>query len=838
MPTPPPQPQKSPFISPFDIDSSSAKATTATTNTTPAASNITSGSSRPLIRPILNEGHHLVDSADFGSGAYEDEKNDVRLSTSVIPRRDGGRSSRNSNPNSNNNDTGKSNGNGNSHNSRVVRQGSDNTTLRGGGGGGGGLDPPDSSANSTISPDSTLGPPIDINQPRPRLEQVGPHIATATIQAYNILTVVRSVADPTWMVLKTSSDKSGGKDNGDHMGRIGKFETIFLGLAVVCSLLSCVGFTLRIMDRMTWIRRAPVLTSYLQRYGNVSPQTIAGRVIFFFYAVIGISAVGYFIVALRNAVLEQFQWRLLERFSKPAHITRVQTRMSTKDMSFPLARFEEEQRVKKMVKRNMIFVTLTTVGFGDMVPTEPGSIEFWNIYVFLGLTVFAYILSLFSDTMASQIHLVDDGEGEDEDEGMYGWEQCEDPNHQFSAWKGGAALGLEGVKWAQQQESFKVDQGLELGQGEEFTADGWSNGWSNVPQPGQQTQPDRPRGLQRGVRFWNGSGVGLGVGPLDSRPASQHPLDGLDPQQPYQQPQNQQMSQMSQQRPRYIAQRRNSAGRILMIPGKERKQMLEAEYYATHGGPPVDTITSAIKSGPAATGAVRTATTVTMAGTGRTGGGEMMVMTTPATTKFVDKYGIPHQRVIGRRMSYIPGGIQAHLQTGYGDGMESGTTAGTSAGHPLDGVLAQRQQQQQQQQGHTFSTTGYSNALVKRRGTLVAVHQQRQEYHGQRSHYDASDQVYGHDGGQGRPTTPMQDQYQHQYQHQYHHGDTTQTGALEHQPTVRFESPHTRSGNGSGSGSGNGGSAAASTTGIVAMATTKSESEPVFGSTVDQSVRH
>jgi hypothetical protein len=108
-----------------------------------------------------------------------------------------------------------------------------------------------------------LGPPIDVNQPRPKLSQVGPHIATATIQSYNILTVVRALADPTWMVLKTSDDKMG-KDDSDHMGHIGKFETIALALAVFCAFLSCIGFSLRIMDRLPWIRRAPVITSYLQ----------------------------------------------------------------------------------------------------------------------------------------------------------------------------------------------------------------------------------------------------------------------------------------------------------------------------------------------------------------------------------------------------------------------------------------------------------------------------------------------------------------------------------------------------------------------------------------------
>jgi len=89
-------------------------------------------------------------------------------------------------------------------------------------------------------------------------------------------------------------------------------------------------------------------------YGNISPKSVAGRIIFFFYGLLGISAIGFFIVSLRNAIIEQFQWRLVDRFSLPAHMTRVQTRMSVKDLSFPMARFEEEQRVKRLIKRKMI----------------------------------------------------------------------------------------------------------------------------------------------------------------------------------------------------------------------------------------------------------------------------------------------------------------------------------------------------------------------------------------------------------------------------------------------------------------------------------------------------
>ena len=81
---------------------------------------------------------------------------------------------------------------------------------------------------------------------------------------------------------------------------------------------------------------------------------MAGQSIFFFYGLLGISSLGFFVVSLRNAVIEQFQWRLVDRFSQPAHLTRVQTRMSAKDIPFPIARFEEEQRVKMVVKRKMI----------------------------------------------------------------------------------------------------------------------------------------------------------------------------------------------------------------------------------------------------------------------------------------------------------------------------------------------------------------------------------------------------------------------------------------------------------------------------------------------------
>ncbi|KAF9319393.1 Potassium channel [Podila horticola] len=523
--------------------------------------------------------------------------------------------------------------------------------------------------------------------PHPRLEKIAPYLTIATLQAYTVLTVVRCLADPEWIVLQYD-------DKGEPLVTlsIGRLEKSFLACAIAFTMASCLGVTLRILDKLPWLRKVSVMAAYLEAlfciaamtsflsthtlpperqfshgflacvitvvfssvvaimltidwyrgfpgaglsatlkaliissfvmtiviiigaaiysalekwsfddavnfcivsfatigYGNLSPKTSAGQIIFFFYGLLGISSLGFFVVSLRNAVIEQFQWRLVDRFSKPAHLTRVQTRMSAKDISFPAARFEEELQVKIMVKRKMIirmvfiwivmwfggagifcafekkwtyleslyfcFVTLTTIGFGDYVPQAPGSIEFWNVYVFVGLAVFAYILSLSSESMASQIHLVDD-QDEDDDAHMYGWERNEDPNALLTTQSG--ILGLEGLKWAQQQQQ----QPILIGEGE------------------QQDHEDSKQNTTRSL-----PGVVMDYMGISHDDAS---------------------AQSSIQRSRLG--RKSSSGRILMVSAKERKQMLQAEYYANSS--------------------------------------------LPTTIRFVDTQGVPHQKVIRRGMS-------------------------------------------------------------------------------------------------------------------------------------------------------------------------------------------
>ncbi|KAF9580524.1 hypothetical protein BGW38_002808 [Lunasporangiospora selenospora] len=414
-----------------------------------------------------------------------------------------------------------------------------------------------------------LGQAQNSTMPRPRFEKIGPFLTISTLQAYTVLTVVRCLADPTWIVLKTSDDKTGGKENPSvDMGLIGKRERVFLGFAVAFTMLSCAGIVLRIKDLARRFQPVFLLCSILQGYGNLSPRTTAGRIIFFILGIIGVSAIGYFIVSLRDAIIEQFEWRLNERFSKPAHLMRVHTRMSAKDLSFPMARYEEEMRVKAVVKRKM-YVTLTTIGFGDLVPAEPASIEFWNVYVFVGLTIFAYVLSMSSESISSRIHLVDDATDE-YDDGHVAWDQFGYPltltgmNHKgnsnennpnienlgdyYALLNRTRVVGLESLKWSQQQQVLNLQQ--------PYSASGF-----------QQQQNSGQQSLQS-----NQSSVDSHNQSIENLGQAQEPK-GVD-------------TTAQQQKGR--SKRKGVMGRPLAISTKERKHMLQAEYYATHTRPTIN----------------------------------------------------------------------------------------------------------------------------------------------------------------------------------------------------------------------------------------------------------
>ncbi|KAG0200279.1 hypothetical protein BGX33_011088, partial [Mortierella sp. NVP41] len=139
----------------------------------------------------------------------------------------------------------------------------------GGGNGGGGNNDPSVPQNNAIN---NTGPPSferpralnpaavgAASLPHPKLEKVGPYLVIATLQAYTVLTVVRCLADPIWIVSRTS----GGKEE-TRLAEIGSLEKSFLACAIAFTMLSCLGVTLRILDKFTTLRQISVITAYLE----------------------------------------------------------------------------------------------------------------------------------------------------------------------------------------------------------------------------------------------------------------------------------------------------------------------------------------------------------------------------------------------------------------------------------------------------------------------------------------------------------------------------------------------------------------------------------------------
>ncbi|KAF9207575.1 hypothetical protein BGZ49_000106 [Haplosporangium sp. Z 27] len=438
-------------------------------------------------------------------------------------------------------------------------------------------------------------------------------------------------------------------------------------------------------------------------------------------------------------------------------MTRVQTRMSAKYLSYPMARFQEEQKVKAKVKRTMIirmiiiwivlwfggagvfcaferwtfleslyfcYVTLTTIGFGDYVPTEPGSIEFWNVYVFVGLTIFAYILSLFSDTIASRIHLVDDNDVDEYEDDFFVRDQH---NGDFSAphgplpalmfSKGGGVLGLNGARWSQyHREQLRLYPFHK--QQQEISEESL--------QPSQSSNQDRPR--RRGVHLWT-----------------------------------------RQRKEQLCLQRKKSSVRVLRISAKERKQMSQAEYYTNLGGhfkkssimviDPEDIKNSRniLENTPY--------TKSDMAAT---------------TTKFVELHGVSRHRRVGSRYSMIsaPGSTNS-LSPGYKSNIQPG------------------------HQSYVYGA-GYHDVMTGRRRSVVEVRTQDMpplspsSYSAHNIQYSTNGTNYRstHDGEHGSilgSTTPHSNQslYEHSHYGSPPQDQYLQTNALQHQPQVHFESPET-----------------------------------------------
>ncbi|KAG0330395.1 Potassium channel [Dissophora globulifera] len=770
-------------------------------------------------------------------------------------------------------------------------------------------------ARNSIAGSSVNNPPPPLlssmysPHPQPKLERAGPYLTIAALQAYTILTVVRCMADPTWIEFETRGITSERREYAADWGTIGNRERWLLGSTIMFTLLSCIGVTLRIMDKLAWLRRTFVISACLQAmasfmstrqlppesqyshgflaciitislsvivvimlavdwhrgfpsaglsatlkaliissfmmtiviiigaviytwletwtfdqavnfcivsfstigYGNLSPLSEGGRVFFFFYGILGMSSVGFFIVSLRNAVIEQFHWRLIENFSRPSHLTRVQTRMSSKDLSYPKARLEEERRVKTVVKRKMImhmvaiwfilwfggagvfcafekwtfleslyfcYVTLTTIGFGDYVPLEPGSIEFWNIYVFVGLTIFAYILTLFSESMISHIRLVDDEVVDDDDDddddyisnvnelgAVVGRDLSEGlstplPFTRRAGYIG--VLGMEGSKWMQNGQnqqpnmmrattvpSYKQSILLDM-------AAVASEGGLDI----QRNQDHRllsKQNVQVRDEIMDGIANFNDIVASDSEGDNVSFRESIGELSPLQQRQPQQL------RYRPGARRASSMSRILRISAKKRRQMLQAEYYVAHKSPTHST-SSKITTTGRYNSSINDINSLHELGASQ------------ATIESVDTCDISHQKTLFQYLEVAPAPALARSRGSTAGSADSdrGSLISQSSGYNIGSDT----KSSGQPHAHVYRTAGYQDMPAHRRQDTTPT---SREYLAHQlalpdSNIDGVDRSGGADGVDPQGS-PAQDQ------------TYFQTSALQHQPVVRFESP-------------------------------------------------
>ena len=155
-----------------------------------------------------------------------------------------------------------------------------------------------------------------------------------------------------------------------------------------------------------------VLSSIIPGYGSIAPVTFGGRLFFIFYALFGIPVALVFLSALGdilNRLLNRLIWRLGKKAERPLVKTIVLISFTLVGLClfifFPAIIFYAIEPWSYFESVYFGFVSLTTVGFGDFVPTlsQDGSLHGLYricsaVWIWLGLAFVSLLITRIQDT--------------------------------------------------------------------------------------------------------------------------------------------------------------------------------------------------------------------------------------------------------------------------------------------------------------------------------------------------------------------------------------------------------------------------------------------------------
>ena len=131
-------------------------------------------------------------------------------------------------------------------------------------------------------------------------------------------------------------------------------------------------------------------------YGNLTPQTVAGKILVVTYGNIMLIMAAYFVIVLREIMS-------LSRMKQKRNVFLFFFFL----VSYAMFGATVFMVMEKWTFLNSIFftwMTLTTVGYGNIVPARPISWEFWLIFVYVSCALYAFGLALVTDFLNNVVN--------------------------------------------------------------------------------------------------------------------------------------------------------------------------------------------------------------------------------------------------------------------------------------------------------------------------------------------------------------------------------------------------------------------------------------------------